>query len=262
MVARESDGPGVERNSHVALYAQIAERLRREIEGGRYAPTGRLPTEKELMARFEVSRITIRQALQRLLEGGLVVRKQGKGSFVAGSTVRHELRELRTFYDVMESQGLEPETELLRFEPVTPSPEVAAAMGAPAGKLMFLERLYRIDGAPIAVAHTWLIADARRITWEQAEANPSYSILQSLLGRAIAQASVAVRGRLAGRAIARLLGVSPKSAVLVLNRVSYDAQGAPLETTAFVVNSDTYEFTLESQGPLPINRALKASQAA
>jgi GntR family transcriptional regulator len=252
------------RDSHVALYAQAADLLKQEIGAGPHPASGRLPSEHDLMRRFGISRVTVRQAIGLLIKEGLVVRKQGKGTYLAGSTVRHELQELRGFYDVMAAQGLRPETRLLRFELVAPPPDVLARLESEAegGELMLLQRLYSLEGAPIGLATTWLPAEARRVTWEQAETHPSYSILQQLLGIRIARASIAIRGRLAGRCVARILKLSSKSAVLVLGRASYDGEDRPRELTEFVVNSETYEFTLSAEGPLPINSRLRAASSA
>lgn len=262
MPAGQRGAAALRRDSHVALYAQVADLLRHEIAAGGHPSSGRLPSEHDLMRRFGVSRVTVRQAIDLLIKEGLVVRKQGKGTYLAGAVVRHGLQELRGFYDVMAAQGLEPETRLLKFEPAEPPPGVLARLGPQGGSLMRLQRLYSLDGAPLGLATTWLPAEARRVTWEQAESHPSYAILQRLLGIRIARASIAIRGRLAGRALGRLLQVSPKSAVLVLDRTSYDVEDRPRELTEFVVNSDSYEFTLAAEGPLPINPALRAASSA
>ena len=125
---------------------------------------------------------------------------------------------------------------------------------------MFLQRSYSLEGAPIGLASTWLPAEAQRISWQQAETHPSYAILQDLLSTPIARADVAIRGRFAGRPLGRMLDLPSKSAVLVLERISYGATGRPLELTSFVVNSKSYEFTLSVQGPLPINARLRAAK--
>lgn len=254
--------PMLRRDSHVALYAQVADLLKREIAAAPHPPAGRLPSEHDLMRRFGISRITVRQAIDLLIKEGLVVRKQGKGTYLAGSTVRHELQELRGFYDVMVAQGLRPEIRLLRFELIEPPPDVLARLQPQDRRLMFLQRLYSLEGEPIGLASTWLPAAASGVTWEQAETHPSYSILQQLLGIKIARASLAIRGRLAGRSLARTLNVSPKSAVLVLERTSYDREARAREFTEFFVDSESYAFTLSAEGPLPIDSGLRASTAA
>lgn len=251
----------LQRDSHVALYRQIAEYLIGEITSGRYPPSGRLPSEQELMERYKVSRVTVRQAIGRLLDQGLVVRKQGKGTFVVGSLVRHELRGLMGFYDALVAQGLDPKTKLLDFRLVAPPEQAAEALGRGESELMFLRRLYSLEGAPIGLACTYLPPAAAKVAWGQAERTPSYAILDSLLDIRIARADLSIRGRLAGKELGATLKIAAKAPVLVLERVSYDAAGKPQEFTQFYVNSETYEFTLSAQGPLPISSRIKGIAA-
>lgn len=252
----------LERDSHVSLYLQIAERLKREILSNVYRASGRMPSEKSLTERFRVSRVTVRLAIGHLLNEGLVVRKQGKGTFIAGAHVRHDLQDLRGFYDVLVSQGLEPETTLLKFEPAVPPPEVADALGAGKSRRVFLKRLYRLDGVPIALAQTWLPLAARTVSWAEAEVHPSFSILQQLLRLPVARADIAIRGQRAGAELARALKLKPSSPILLLERRSFGPAGEPREFTWFAVNSETYEFTLHAEGPLALDSGLTVSAIA
>lgn len=77
------------RDDATSLYEQIATTLRDEIEQGVYEPTGKLPSEAQLSERFQVSRVTVRLALDRLADARIVERKQGKGTFAAKQRLRH-----------------------------------------------------------------------------------------------------------------------------------------------------------------------------
>jgi GntR family transcriptional regulator len=248
------------RDSHISLYRQIASRLETEIAEGRLKAQERLEPEQALMRRFAVSRITVRQAIDDLVQKGLVVRKQGKGTFVAGPAVRHDLQDLRGFLDVFFAQGRHPETRLLQFQGTQLPNDAAQALGLEAGDTaMHLQRLYILDGEPIAVADTWLTPEARSVSWAEAESHSSYSILQRLLGLRITRADMSISAGLAGKSFGRLLRLSTKAPVLILGRVSRDSGGIPREMTRFIVNSDAYEFTLAAEGPIPISSALKAA---
>ncbi len=243
-------GSGVSRDSHIALYQQIARQLAQEIASERYRAFDRLETEHELMARFAVSRITVRLAIDELVRQGLVIRKQGKGTFVAGPAVRHDLRELRGFVDVFLSQGRHPETRLLAFaRDEAPPAEVIRALNLDATeKPMRLQRLYILGGKPVGVAQAWLTSAAQRVTRAQAERHATYEILQDVLGFAMSRADMAIRAQIAGAAIGKLLGIPPRSALLLLVRTSYDTEGTPREVTHFLVNSEAYEFTFSAKG--------------
>lgn len=247
----------LDRDSYITLYIQLAQQLATEIAEGRWAPHARLPSENDLIKRFDVSRVTVRQAIAKLSDQGLVLRKQGKGTFVAGPVVRHELKNLKGFYDELVSQGLNPETKLLQFGPIETPKEVGRALKTTDAKVVFLKRLYSLDGAPIALGCTYLPAIAAEVSWEEAVRHPSYAILETLLGIRIAEAEVSIRGRLAGRELGSMLKVAQSAPLLVLERTSFCDAGTPREYTRFYVNSETYEFTLSSNGPLPISPSIK-----
>ena len=247
----------LDRDSYITLYIQLAQQLATEIAEGRWAPHARLPSENDLIKRFGVSRVTVRQAIAKLSDQGLVLRKQGKGTFVAGPVVRHELKNLKGFYDELVSQGLNPETKLLQFGPIETPKEVGRALKTTDAKVVFLKRLYSLDGAPIALGCTYLPAIAAEVSWEEAVRHPSYAILETLLGIRIAEAEVSIRGRLAGRELGSMLKVAQSAPLLVLERTSFCDAGTPREYTRFYVNSETYEFTLSSNGPLPISPSIK-----
>jgi GntR family transcriptional regulator len=122
----------LERTSPRALYRQIADAIERDVRARRYPALGRLPSELELMRRFAVSRATVRQAIDLLVAKGLLIRKQGKGTFLRGPEMAHELRALTGIYDVLASAGLPLELELLGFGPAA-APEPPGAFLAANG---------------------------------------------------------------------------------------------------------------------------------
>ena len=176
------------RDSHVAMHRQLAQRLRDAIAGGLYKDGGRIPTEPQLIRRYGVSRITARQAVDALVREGLVVRQQGKGTFVSGPVVHHDLLELRGVFDQLVAHGLNPKTRLLEWGESVPPTPVTRRLASGRRKLLRWERLYQIGGKPFAVAQVYLNAGSARVTREQVEAHPTYSILEKLLRRRISRA--------------------------------------------------------------------------
>lgn len=247
----------IERESSIALYVQIADRLARDIAEGRYKPFERLPSEPALMARFGVSRVTVRQALALLARQGLVSAKQGKGTFVGGPVVRHELQDLRGFYDALVTKGHTPETRLLKFEPVQAPASIELALGAAGREVMFLQRVYSLQGQPFALASAWLPPAAARVSWDEASRNPIYSILEELLGLRVTRAEVSILARTAEPEEAKLLELPANSPVLVMERVSYSAEGAALECSRFSIRPESYRFSLSVQGPFAITRKIQ-----
>ena len=246
------------RESLQALYMQLAEHLEREIVAGRHPPLARLPSEQQLMAMHEVSRVTVRQAIGQLVSKKLVEVKQGKGVFVVGPVVQHGLDSLTGFYDSLIEQGHRPTTRLLSFGPAGAAERSAtvfedAANGVP----MSLSRLYLLRGKPFAVAHGLLPPYAARVTRAQANTHTIYGILRDLLGVEVARADIGIRARAVPQWIREPLKLRSGQPVLVMERVSRAPSGEPVEHSFFYIVPETYEFRLGVRGPLQISSAIK-----
>jgi GntR family transcriptional regulator len=245
------------RNSHIALHRQLAVKLREAIAGGAYKPGDRIATEPELMARYGVSRITARQALNRLAREGLVIRKQGKGTFLAGPVVRHDLLDLRGIYDELVAQGLEPATEIVQFGEALPPPRVAERLRSGSRRLLSWKRLYRLQGIPFGLSWVHLAPTQVKLTRELVSRHPTYSVIESLLELRIGRADIAIRYQRASAGPRKLLGLAAGAPLMVLERVSYASEGAPLEHTLYYAKAESYEFSINVRGKLRITPSLK-----
>ena len=248
------------RDSHVAMYRQLADRLRDAIAQGVYKPGEKIPAELQLMQRFEVSRITVRQAVNALVTEGLVIRQQGKGSFVAVPVVHHDLHELRGIFDELVAQGHAPRTVLLGFEHLVPAPAIALRLASGTRKLVCYQRLYELRGRPFAVTTIYLDPGTARVSREQVRRHPTYSLLENVLGVRIGKADVTIRYERAGAEHARLLQLPRGAPLMVFERVSYDDKGVPREYSHYRARAEAYEFSLTVSGKLPITRSLKAQR--
>jgi GntR family transcriptional regulator len=241
------------------MHLQLAERLRQSITNGVYKPGDRIATEPELIERYAVSRITARQAVNHLVREGLVIRKQGKGTFVAGPVVRHDLLDMRGIYDEMLMQGLRPRTRLLTFAEVVPPPRVAARLQTGGRKLIAWRRIYRLDGKPFGLSWVHLNSGGTRISRQQASAHPTYAVLEQLLGLQIERADIAIRYQRATPELSRVLGVVARAPMMVLERVSYSSDGAPREHTLYYAKAEAYEFSINVRGKIPITSSLASA---
>jgi DNA-binding GntR family transcriptional regulator len=245
------------RDSATALYMQIADLLRADIDAGTFATDSKLPGENELTRRFGVSRVTVRQAIAQLLTEGYVISKQGKGTFVSRQKFLHDLKPMRGFYDALVAQGVEPKTKLLEFGPASPPEAVKETFGSPDGDCFQLKRLYLVDDEPIALVVSYLPPEASGLTWEQVNRNPIYVLLERLLGMPVAKAEIRIRARTAGASVGQVLGLTSRAALLVMERESFGSNGTLREHTTFYIRPENYEFTLSVQGPLPIGSSIK-----
>ncbi len=234
------------RENITSLYEQIAAQLRSRILSGQYDPTGKLPSEAELCSLFRVSRVTVRQALGKLTDEGVVERKQGKGTYASGKKVRHGLDSLRSFHESLVLQGLKPEMRLISKE-VVPLPEsLRPLFGARLKKCLLLERLHLVDNEPIAFGRSHLPAKLKAVSWNDAQRQPNYTMLKAVTGNSVARADIAIRAQPADKQMAQLLKVKIGAALMVMVRTSYFATDVCCDQSTFFIRPERYEFILKS----------------
>ncbi|HHX4055093.1 MAG: GntR family transcriptional regulator [Burkholderia contaminans] len=234
------------RDDATSLYEQIATTLRDEIEQGVYEPTGKLPSEAQLSERFQVSRVTVRLALDRLADARIVERKQGKGTFAAKQRLRHRLDVLRGLHDSIAGQGARARMELLRMETCDVPPGLRQVFAADVTRCIYLERLHWVDDEPIALAQTCLLPEASDVAYAQADSMPTYELLEQLLGWRIADADMSVTAVAAPDDIAALLTTGKLAPLLVLRRTSRLADGRTCESTLFHIRPERFDLVVRS----------------
>ena len=246
------------RERSIATPRQLAQQLRQVIAGGGYRPGDRLPTEPQLAARHAVSRVTAHQAVMQLVREGLVVRRRGKGSFVAEPPVHHDLVDLRGIYDELVARGVNPTTELLDYAELVPPANVAERLHSGARKVLHFKRLYLRRGEPFAVGWAWLSPSVPKVSRELVAAHTTYHLFESFLHLKIRNADLSVRARAASPELRKLLRLRAHAPVIELERVSYLADGKPAEFTLYCANAENYAFALRIRGKVPITRSMQA----
>jgi GntR family transcriptional regulator len=240
----------ITRHNITPIYEQIAEQLRQEIGRGNYEPSGLLPSEAELRGRFDVSRVTVRLAIGRLAERGLVERQRGKGTFVKGKRLQHGLNALRGFHDALVLQGLDTDMRLLAAERRRLPRALRAAMHTRALDGLFVQRLHLVQGTPVALASTYLPPDSVDLSPAQLAERSSYAVIETLLGWPIERARLSIRVDPVSVATAKHLHMHKADSVMILERTSYVAGDKACEQTLFEIRPDRFEFVLDSEsGP-------------
>lgn len=145
----------LQREAPNPLYMQVKEALLDELLSGRYRPHDRLPSERELSQQFDVSRMTVRQALLDLARDGVIYARVGKGTFVAAPKFDQQLRTLTSFSQEVRSRGGQSASRVLEAREMAASVEVAAALQVAVGSpVWMLSRLRMADGVPMAIETT------------------------------------------------------------------------------------------------------------
>jgi GntR family transcriptional regulator len=238
------------RSSPEPLYRQLADHLEGEIRSGRLKRGDRLDSEGLLIHRFQVSRITLRQAVAELVRKQLLVRKQGKGTFVTAPAVRHDLRRMHGLLGSLFSQAKGASARLLRYELLAPPAETAASLDlAPEQPALRLDRLYLIDGRPVAFAQAWLVPEVGKLARATAKLMSTEDMMRQV-GIAIVSSEVTMRAEAAGALVGRALNISPRAPVLVLRRRTLGDDGTVKETGRVWFCSDAYEFVCTTGGPV------------
>lgn len=231
----------LDRRSPVPLYFQLSQELEKAITTGDLKPGDRLETEVELSARFGLSRPTVRQAIQELVNKGLVVRRRGVGTQVVHAQLRRRV-ELTSLYDDLARANHRPATTVLRLEAKPAEARVASALGLDEGaEVLDIERL-RFDGTePLAIMRNWLPAGLLETTREELESSGLYDLLRRS-GIQMRVANQRIGARAATSAEARLLSLKSGAPLLTMERTAFDDTGRAVEYSTHAYRSDSYSF--------------------
>ncbi|MFD2422341.1 GntR family transcriptional regulator [Amycolatopsis pigmentata] len=236
-------------------HVQLREILRRAVE--RELPPGSpIPSERELAARYRVSRLTVRSAIGKLVEEGLLSRARGKGTFTSIRRMDLPLY-LMSFTGDMRRRGLKPTTEILWRGRENPPPNTVRALGLGEGEQAYrIVRLRRADGVPMALERGWYHPGQVPGLLDHDLTRSLYEHLAHHYDLRFDQARQTMWAEAADRETARLLGIRVGDPLLVFRRIS-SHRGRPVEDTTSAYRGDRYQLTtqLDPAGPMDARRA-------
>lgn len=232
----------LESDRQTELYQQIALQLLEEIHRGHFEPSGKLPSEAEIGERFTVSRVTVRLAIGKLCDEGVVERKQGKGTFAA-KQLPHGLDALRSFHEALLLQGLKSTMQVIDHQLVL-TPEGLRHLFPEAAQSLCVERLHFVDDEPIALGRSHLPAELANVVWKEVEQQPIYSVLEQVTGCPVSRADMAIRAQQADKRLADALGIKRGAALLVMERTSWFTDGRCCDRTTFYIRPERYSFVI------------------
>ncbi|MDP1876274.1 MAG: GntR family transcriptional regulator [Actinomycetota bacterium] len=218
----------LDRSSPVPLYFQVAQALQAAITCGEIPPGSQFSNEIELADRLSLSRPTMRQAMQYLVEQGLIVRRRGIGTRVVQPKVHRPL-ELTSLYDDLERSGRTPTTRLVRMEVVEADSNTAILLGvAPGDAVTNLERVRSAGGVPIARMTNAIPVSIIELDPAALEGGGLYQRFRSS-GITLHSATQAIGARSATVGEARLLEQPKGTALLTVQRTTHDDRGRIVE---------------------------------
>lgn len=231
-------------DSPVPLYLQIKDLLLKQIETGAYTIGARLPSERELAQRYQVSRMTARQALQQLAQEGVTHSRVGKGTFVSAPKIKQELRALTSFSEDMRQRGLHPSSRVLLAELRPADNTIAQRLTiGPGTEIVVLSRVRLADAEPMAIEtshipHALCPDLLARFDFSQASL---YDVLRREYGWELVWADQVIETRLPQEAECEALAINRRTPVLSLTRVTYNAQDHPIEFVRSLYRGDQYQ---------------------
>lgn len=231
------------------LWFQIKERLRKAIQDGDYATGDQLPTELQLIELFKVSRTTVRAAVDKLADEGLVERTPGRGTFVRGRAVEQPVLALAGFHEDMRARGLAPAAETMVVDFTQAPSDVASALGLDAARVVIIERRMLADGKPMAFGRgylpTWVLGEGPLFTRDELDSASQYQLMEERSEAYPQTAEETIGAVAADELVASLLEVKAGAPLLKARRVSFDRSGQPVECVDVWYRADRYRYRVD-----------------
>ncbi|MFB9757390.1 GntR family transcriptional regulator [Ectobacillus funiculus] len=235
----------IDKSSPLPIYYQLEEQIKKQIESGELQPGDMLPSEREYAELINISRMTVRQAMNNLVDDGYLYRQKGRGTFVAEKKVEQELGSLTSFTEDMKARGLVPSSKLLSFE-IVPAPEKIANQlqikeYAPVYEI---KRIRLADQVPMALEIVYASANLIKGLTEEKVNHSLYQYIEEQLHLKIGHAAQSVEASIASETEGEHLNIRKGSPILLLQRNTYLEDGTPLEFVKSSYRADRYTFTI------------------
>ncbi|MBQ6527015.1 MAG: GntR family transcriptional regulator [Clostridia bacterium] len=224
-------------------YRRLLETLRTEIQQGIYQVHDRIPSEKELRERFDVSRVTVRRALKELTDEGLLVRYQGKGTFVSMPKIQRDLKSVTSFHASCTLMGLTGSARVISSQMTAPGERDMKELQLDAdARVVEIRRLCMADGEPVMLEINHFSEEYAWLLEEDLSAS-----LYGLLAEKKIEPDKAIHEISLCRADdvdARYLDTEKGEALLCVEETIFDQKGRPLHTSLQHIRADRFTFRI------------------
>lgn len=236
----------IDKHSRIPIYGQIEEIIKQGIYSKSYKIGESIPSERELSIKFDVSRMTVRQAITNLVNNGLLYREKGRGTYVANPKLEQPLTALRSFTEDMLARGMKPTSKIVRFEKIIPSIDVANDLFLESGdEVFYVIRIRSADYKPMGIERTYIPVRLIPDLDEQQMSGSFYQLIESKFQQQIGNAVQQIEASIVTKDESKHLKISPTSAVLNIKRISYLSDGFPFEMVVSTYRADSYKFISE-----------------
>ncbi|MGE6630175.1 GntR family transcriptional regulator [Bacillus sp. NPDC077027] len=232
----------IDKQSPIPMYHQIMENLKKQIENGTLAPDTLIPSEREYAERFEISRMTVRQALSNLVNEGYLYRQKGKGTFVSRKKFEQPLQGLTGFTEDMKQRGLRASSKLIEFQKIMCPNDLLAHLQLKEGAMVFeLKRIRLANEEPMAVETSYMPEKFADELAKEHLTGSLYEYIEQKTGVAIAHAKQELEANIATKEEADWLSIVEGAPVLSIVRTTYLQNDLPFEYVTSVYRGDRYK---------------------
>lgn len=231
-----------------AAYKEMYETLKRQIAQKEYAIGALLPAEPELEKEFNVSRTTVRKAIELLVQDGYIIKKQGFGTQVVSRKARQNLNRLTSISDSLEQKGHEVGVKSCYIEKVPADEELSELLVIHVGTpLICIHRIRTADGVPVAIIENYIIASYVPGLEDVGELQRLYPYLQEKYDLCYTASKDVISACNANFEEAQILDVPPKTALMTVQRIC-SIDGRPVELDKVRIVAGIYEYEVFSEG--------------
>ena len=234
----------VDKNSVVPLYHQVEESLRKDIANKIYLPGRPIPTEPELKERFNVSRVTVRKAVNNLVLAGLVEIRKGVGTFVAHPKIVHRIGTIYGSSEEILARGMSPGTEFIEKKEIAPSESIRRELDLSKKiKVIKVKRIRFADEEPVAILSSYLPKDlVPNLVRAKLRDDSLYKTLEGKYNLTLWDVNETIEAGAARGKDADLLRIRKASPILVVNRLTYLDDGRVVEKLTALFRSDKFKY--------------------
>ena len=231
------------------LYVQLMEELETSIRNGVYKPGDKIMTEAEMAKEYGVSLITVRKAVGSLMEKGLVVRKQGKGTFVTKPKYSRNMKKLQSFTEMCEQMGVKPGAQVLENRLIMADKKVADRLGIePGSNVVYISRLRLADGEPVQVEKSYFPLKYAFLLEEDLNNGSMFECLKEKAGAKVASSEKMIELCRATAEEAALMDVKKGDYLLFVKSTAYDENGEPMYAGIQLINGDRFSLYVDESG--------------
>lgn len=235
----------IKKDSPIPIYYQLAELIQGQIDRGELQPGDSIPSEREYAETYQLSRMTVRQAITQLVNNGYLRRVKGVGTFVAEKKIEYTMHGINSFTEDMKARGMKPGSQILQFELIPAPARIAPHLAVKENEPIYaIKRIRSADDVPMALETAYISANLIKGLTEEIINQSLYKYIEEDLNLRIDYADQSIESSVANEMESKYLNIETGSPVLLIQRIAYLQNGTPVEFVRSSYRADRYKFMI------------------